>query len=115
MVKYTIAMLQAMVVAKPTGPIYKIHELPTFIILCNLQRQLVDGLCKVGNFKFLLDVHAGCILSKEAFVLFLIKECRDPGEVGKYYKIPVTSITETEQITEEEKIKFKKREERYLR
>ena len=73
MVKYTIATLQAMVGAKPTGPIEKIHEHPTFSKLWNLQRQIFNRLCKLGNTKIPLDGHAGYILSKEAFALFSSK------------------------------------------
>ena len=64
MAKYTIATLQAMVGAKPTGLIDKIHECPTFSTLWHLQHQLVSRLHKVGNFKFPLDGHSGYISSK---------------------------------------------------
>ena len=78
MVKYTIAILQAMVGAKPNGTINKIHKNPTFSTLWHLQRQLVDRMHKVGNIKFPLDGHTDYILSKEPFALFLGKEWRDP-------------------------------------
>ena len=99
MVKFTIATLQAMVGAKPTGPIDKIHERPTFSTLWHLQRQLVSRLRKVGNVKFPLDGHSGYILLKEAYTLFSSKYWKDPKEFGKYYKMPVTAITETKQRT----------------
>ena len=108
MVKYTIATLQAMVGAKPTVSIGKIYERPTFITLWHLQRQLVDGLRKVVKLNFPMNGHAGYILLKEAFTLFSSKKWRDPEEIGEYYKISVTEITETEQRTEENKRKFKK-------
>ena len=73
MVKYTIATLQAMVGADPTGPIDKIHERPTFSSLWYLQRHIVYRIRKVGNIKLPLDGHAGYILSKEAFSLFSSK------------------------------------------
>ena len=107
MVKYTIAMLQAMVGAKPTNPIGNIHERPTLITLCHLQCQLINGLRKVGNIKFPLDGHIGYILSKQAFALFLSKEWGDPKEVGGYYETPVTTVTETEQQTKEKNGKSK--------
>ena len=66
MVNYTISTLQAMVGANPTGPIDNIHERPTFSTLWHLQRQLVNGLRKVGKVNFPLDVHSGYILSKYA-------------------------------------------------
>ena len=47
-----------MVGVKPTGPIDKIHERPTFSTLWHLQRQLVDRLRKVGNVKSPLEGHA---------------------------------------------------------
>ena len=108
MVKYTIATLQAMIGAKLAGPINKIHERPTFSNLWHLRRHLVDGLQKLGKFKFYLGGHDGYILLKEAFALFSNKEWKDPKEVGEYYKIPVTAITETEQKTEENNWKFKR-------
>ena len=93
MVKYTIATLQAMVGAKPTGPIDKIHERPTFSTIWYLQCQVFNRICKAGNFNSPLDVHSGYILSKGAFALFSSKEWKDPEEVVKYYEIPVTTIT----------------------
>ena len=99
MVKYTIATLQAMVGAKPTGPIEKIHERPTFSTLRHLQCQIVSRLRKVEKVKFHLDGHSGYILSKEASTLFSSKDWKDPKEFGKYYEIPVTAIIETKQIT----------------
>ena len=108
MVKYTIATLQTMLGAKLTGPINKIHKRPTFSTLWNIQHHIIDGLRKIGNFKLPLDGHVGYILSKEAFSLLSSKEWRDPEEVGEYYEIPSTTITETEQRTKENKWKVKK-------
>ena len=79
-----VATLQAMVSAKPTGPIDKIHKHLTFSNLCHLQSQLVDDLRKVGNVKYPLDWHASYILSKEEFNLFSVKWSIDPGEVEEY-------------------------------
>ena len=62
-----------MVGAKLTAPMDKIHKRPAFSTLWHLQRQLADGLCKVGNGKLPLYVHAGYILSKDAFALFSSK------------------------------------------
>ena len=95
MVKYTIAMLYAMVGAKTTVPIDNIYEHPTLRTLWHLQQKLVDGLYRVGNVKSLLENHAGYILPKEDFTLFSIKERKYPKEVGEYYGIPVTVITIT--------------------
>ena len=105
MVKYIISTLHAMVGAKPTGSIKNIHERPNFSTLFHLQRQIVDSLRKVGNVKFFLEIHTGYILSKEALPLLLSEEWRDPEEVGEYYEINVTAITETEQQIEENKWK----------
>ena len=108
MAKYTIATLQAMVGVKPTDPIDNIHKRPNLSTIWHPQCHILYGLRKVGNFNFPLDGQAGYILSKEAFTFFSSKERRYPGEVGEYYEIPTTPITETEQQTEENKRKFKK-------
>ena len=84
MVKYTIATLQGMVGAKPTVHIDKIQKQPTFSTLWHLQLQLIDRLSKVWNGKLPLDGHAGYILLKFTFALFLSKEWKNPEEVGEY-------------------------------
>ena len=94
MVENKIATLQAMVGAKPTIPINKIHERPTFSTLWHIQHSIGDGIHKIGKIKFPLDGHAGYILLKEAFFLLLRKGWKDPEKFGKYYKIPVTAIKE---------------------
>ena len=76
--KNNIATLQAMVGAKPTIPINKIHERPTFSTLWHIQHSIGDGIHKIGKIKFPLDGHAGYILLKEAFFLLLRKEWKDP-------------------------------------
>ena len=70
MVKYTIAMLQAMVGTNTTGPRGNINKRPIFSTLWHIKRYIFDGLHKVGNIQFPLDCHADYILSKEAFALF---------------------------------------------
>ena len=64
MVKYTIAMLLAMVDANPNSPIENIHKHPTFRMLWNLQRQIINDICKVGNFKPPLDGYSGYVFFK---------------------------------------------------
>ena len=73
MVTCPIEALQALVAAKPVGPIYPIHERPTFSSLWHLQQQLVEGLGKVTNTAYPNDGHSGYILSKEAFALYSTK------------------------------------------
>ena len=70
MATYTIEALQALVVAKPVGPIDPIHERPTFYSLWHLQKQLVEGLRKVTNTAYPNDGHSGYMLSKEEFALY---------------------------------------------
>ena len=98
-----------MISTKLTVPIHNINERLNFSTLWHLQHQLVYGLRKLGNIKFpsgqprqLHPIKRGCyILSNEAFTFFSIKEWKDPEEIGGYYKITVTEITEMEQRTEE--------------
>ena len=101
MVTYTIEALQALVRAKPVGPIETIHERPTFSSLWHLQQQLVEGLRKVTNTAYPNDGHSRYILSKEAFALYSTKEWMEPSDVRECFEIPLSSITETEQRTEE--------------
>ena len=74
MVTYTIEALQALVGAKPVGPIDPIHERPTFSSLWHLQQQLVEGLQKVTNTAYPNDDHSGYILSQESFALYSTTE-----------------------------------------
>ena len=109
MVTHIIEALQALVGAKPVVPIDLIHEHPTFSSLWHLQKQLVEGLSKVTNTSYPNDVHSGYILSKEAFDLYSTKEWIEPADVGECFEIPPSSITETEQRTEEKDGSYKKR------
>ena len=104
MVKYTIEALQALVGAKPVGPINPIHERRTISYLWHLQQQLVEGLRKVTNTAYPNDGHSGYILSREAFALYSTKEWMEPADVGECFEIPPSSITETEQRTNEKKV-----------
>ena len=70
MVTYTIDALQALIGAKPVGPIDPIHERPNFSSLWHLQQQLVEGLRKVTNTAYPNYGHSGYILSREAFALY---------------------------------------------
>ena len=88
MVTYTIESLQALVGAKPVGPINNIHERPTFSSLWHLQQQLVEGLRKVTNTAYPNDGHSGYILSKEAFALYSTREWMEPADVGECFEIP---------------------------
>ena len=108
MVTYTIEALQALVGAKPVGPIDPIHERPTFSSLWHLQQQLVEGLRKVTNTAYQNDGHSGYILSKEAFALYSTKEWMEPADVGECFEIPPSSITETEQRIDEKRWELQK-------
>ena len=103
MVTYTIEALQALVGAKPVGPIDPIHERPTFSSLSHLQQQLVEVLRKVTNTAYPNYGHSGYILSKEVFALYSTKEWMEPVDVRECFEIPPSSITETEQRTEEKR------------
>ena len=109
MVTYTIEELQDLVSEKPVGPIDPIHERPTFSSLWHLQQQLVEGLWKVKNTDYPNGGHSGYILSKEAFALYSMKEWIEPADVGECFEISPSSITETEQITEEKDGIYKRR------
>ena len=108
MVTYTIEELQALVGAKPVGPIDPIHEHPTFSSLWHPQQQLVNGLRKVTNTAYPNDGHSGYILSKEPFSIYSPKEWIEPVDVGECFEIPPSSITKSEQRTEEKRWKLQK-------
>ena len=108
MVTYTIEELQALVGAKSVGPIDQIHERPTFSSLWHLQQQLVEGLRKVTNAAYTNYGHSGYILSRESFALYSTKECQEPADVGECFEIPPSSITDTEQRTDEKRWELQK-------
>ena len=108
MVTHIIEALQALVGAKPVGPIDTIHERPTFSSLWHLHQQLVEGLRKVSNTAYTNECHLGYILSQEAFALYSTKECQEPEDVGECFEIPPSSITKTEQRTDEKRLELQK-------
>ena len=90
------------------GLINPIHERPTFSSLWHLQQQLVEGLSKVTNTAYPNDGQSGYILSKEAFAIYSTKEWMEPADVRECFEIPPSSITETEQRTEEKRWELQK-------
>ena len=108
MVTYTTEALQDLVGAKPVGPINPIHERPTFSSLWHLQQQLLLGIQKVTNTAYPNDCHSGYITSGEAFALYSTKEWQEPADVGECFEIPPSSITETEQRTDEKRWELQK-------
>ena len=105
---YTIEELQALVGAKPVVPIDPIHERPNFSSLWHLQQQLVEGIWKVTNMANPNDGHSVYILSREAFALYSTKEWMEPSGVRECFEIPPSSITETEQRTDEKRWELQK-------
>ena len=115
MVTYTIEAPQALVGAKPVGPIDPIHERPTFFYLWHLQQQLVEGLQKVTNTAYPHDEHSGYILSREAFALYLTKEWQEPADVDECFEIPPSYLTKTEQRTDKKDGSYRRRSATHLR
>jgi hypothetical protein len=81
---------------------------PTFRGLWHLSQTLSECLGKLGhpvhpNFGF-----AGYMMAPEAFALYSQTGWRDPPDVGEYFQIPSTAITETEQKSEENRWKANK-------
>ena len=108
MLTYTIDALYALVGAKPVGPINPIHDHPIFSSLWHLQQQLVEGLRKVTNTAYINDGHSRYILSRETFALYSTKEWKEPADGGECLEIPPSSITETEQRTDEKSWELQK-------
>ena len=115
MVTYTIEALQALVGAKPVGPINPINECPAFSSRWHLQKQLVEGLRKVTNTAYPNDAHSGYILSREEFAIYSTKEWMGPADVGKCFKTPPSSITKTEQRTVEKDGSYRRRSATHVR
>ena len=57
---------------------------------------------------YLNDGHSGYILSRETFALYSTKEWMEPADVVECFKIPLSSITETEQRTDEKRWELQK-------
>jgi hypothetical protein len=81
---------------------------PTFRGLWHLSQTLSECLGKLGhpvhpNFGF-----AGYMMAPEAFALYSQTGWKDPPDVGEYFQIPSTAITETEQKSEENRWKANK-------
>jgi hypothetical protein len=96
MVTYTIDAIRQII-----GPIEKIQGRPNFSSIWRLRQQLIAGTKKLTHTDHPTHGHSGYIMSKEEYALVSPYRWRDPVDVGKYFVIPVTAITETEQRTED--------------
>jgi hypothetical protein len=96
MVAYTIDAIRQVI-----GPIDKIQGRPNFSSLWHLRQQLIAGTKKLKHTDHPTHGYSGYIMSKEEYALVSPFAWQDPVDVGEYFTIPVTAITETEQRTED--------------
>jgi hypothetical protein len=96
MVAYTIDAIRQVL-----GPIDKIQGRPNFSSLWHLRQQLIAGTKKLKHTDHPTHGYSGYIMSKEEYALVSPFAWQDPVDVGEYFTIPVTAITETEQRTED--------------
>jgi hypothetical protein len=96
MVTYTIDAIRQVI-----GPIDKIQGRPNFSSLWRLRQQLIAGTKKLKHTDHPKHGYSGYIMSKEEYALVSRYPWTDQPDVGEYFMIPVTAITETEQRTED--------------
>jgi hypothetical protein len=96
MVSYTIDVIRQII-----SPIDKIQGRPNFSSIWRLLQQLIAGTKKLKHTDHPTHGYSGYIMSKEEHALVSAFTWQDQRDVGKYFIIPVTAITETEQRTED--------------
>jgi hypothetical protein len=96
MVAYTINAIQQII-----GPINKIQGCPNFSSLWRLRQQFIAGRKKLKHTDHPTHGYSGYIMSMEEYALVSPYPWQDPRDIGKYFMIPITAITETEQRTED--------------
>ena len=103
MVKYTVEAITVIL-----NPIQSIPQRPTFRGLWHLVQHLSECLGKITHPKHPNEGFAGYMMTAAAFALYSTTPWDDPKDVGEYFEIPMLTITETEQKTEERKWKAEK-------
>jgi hypothetical protein len=103
MVTYTVETVTVIL-----NLIRPIQGRPTFRGLWHLSQALSECLGKLGH-----PIHpefgfAGYMMTPEAYALYSQTEWRNPPDVGEYFQVPTTAITETEQKSEENRWKANK-------
>ena len=96
MVPYTIDAIRQVI-----GPIDKIQGRPNFSSLWRLCQQLIAGTKKLKHTDHPKHGYSGYLMSKEEYALISRYPWTDQPDVGEYFIIPVTAITETEQRTKD--------------
>jgi hypothetical protein len=104
---YTIDAIRQVI-----GPIEKIQGRPNFSNLWRLKQQLIAGTKKLKHTDHPTHGYSGYLMSTEEYALVSPYPWSDQADVGEYFVIPVTAITETEQRTEDKiwQVKKSKRE-----
>jgi hypothetical protein len=91
MVTYTIDAIRQVI-----GPIGKIQGRPNFSSIWRLCQQLIAGTKKLKHTKHPVHGYSGYIMSKEEYSLVSPFPWINQADIGKYFVIPITAITETE-------------------
>ena len=94
MVKYSITAIGSLI-----GLIHKIHGHPQFSSLYQLSQRLTKFLHKVHHLIHHYGGYAGYMLSAAAYTILSTAVWRNPVNVGKFFVVSDTDITNTKQKT----------------
>ena len=92
MVKYSIDAVEALL-----RPIHPIHGRPTFGTLYQLCQRITECLRKVDHPQYPDDGFSGYMLDTTAFRLYTNKPWEAPIDVGEFFTVPSSALTEIEQ------------------
>ena len=98
MTTYSVEALNAILL-----PIRQVPVQPTFLTLWQLSQDLQECLGKMEHPDHTDEGHAGYIMMQAAYALYLTIHWADPSNVGNYFIVPATTITDTDQKSKEGK------------
>ena len=103
MVKYSLEAVNALL-----DPIPQIAGRPNFSSLWNLAQSMYKALKKLDHPDYPTDGWSGCLMTREEFALRNATPWTAPDVVGKYFVMPSTAITTTDQEQAKGEYKYKR-------
>ena len=103
MVTYSVEVINAILI-----PVFQVPGRPTFCTLWQLSQELQECLGNMEHPNHLNEGYAGYRMTQASYVLHSTTLWTDPNNVGKYFIVPTTAITDTNQKSEERKLQVGK-------
>ena len=96
MVNYSVKLINVILL-----PVGQVPRQPTFRTIWQWSQEILECLGKMEHHNHTNEGCAVYMMTQEVYVLYSTTKWMDPNDVGNYFIVPTTAITDTHQKSKE--------------